>query len=225
MTNKNVFSVFTAGVLATGLVSSFVSFPVFAEGPVDIEIVEVVEDGSGGFKPWEDITGAMPGMSYSAIPRVKNIGEVPVSVRMCLTQSATNGGGEEISLPTGTFGIEINSNWALESTSANPADPASGNCYNYNSMVEVGGVTEPIFSEVILSGELGNEYENCTFNLHLVADARGDERPTPTPSNPDTGVATNSEALTTAGAVFLTAGLATLIGMTIYLIRNSFRKN
>lgn len=224
MTNKNMLSVFTAGVLAMGLVSSFVYSPVFAEGPVDIEIVEVVEDGSGGFKPWEDIVGTMPGASYSAIPRVRNVGEVPAMVRMCLTQSATDTSGGAVVLPTRAFEIEINQNWALESITPNSDDPASGNCYNYNSVLEVGAVTEPIFSEVVLSGELGNEFKNCTFNLYLTADATENNQPASMPSNPDTGVATNSEPLTTTNAVFLSIGLAVLIGMVIYLIRNSFRK-
>lgn len=224
MANKSKLYVSLASVLSLTLASQFVYSPVFAEGPVDIEIVELVEDGSGGFKPWEDIVGAMPGASYSAIPRVRNVGEVPAMVRMCLTQSATDTSGSAVVLPTRAFEIEINQNWALESITPNSDDPASGNCYNYNSVLEVGAVTEPIFSEVVLSGELGNEFKNCTFNLYLTADATENNQPASMPSNPDTGVATNSEPLTTTNTVFLSIGLAVLIGMVIYLIRNSFRK-
>ena len=57
MANKSKLYVSLASVLSLTLASQFVYSPVFAEGPVDIEIVEVVEDGSGGFKPWEDIVG------------------------------------------------------------------------------------------------------------------------------------------------------------------------
>ena len=68
--SKNDFcKVMLAGSLSFGLTSLFVTLPVSAVGPVDIEIVEVVDDGSGGFSPWQDITSAMPGETYSAIPR------------------------------------------------------------------------------------------------------------------------------------------------------------
>ena len=90
---------------ALSLTGCFISSPVFAEGPVDISMIELVDDGTGEYKPWEDIVGAMPGMTYSAIPRVKNNGDVEVSVRMCLSQSATDSGGGSIMLPANTFGI------------------------------------------------------------------------------------------------------------------------
>ena len=177
-----------AGALAVALGGQFVCCPVFAENnPVKIEIVEKVDDGSGGLKPWEDIVGAMPGMSYSAIPRVRNSGEVPVSVRMCLSESATNTGGEMVALPANTFGIEIGGGWSLdEDDTTDPSDPAAGNCYKYNSELAVGETTEPLFTSVTLSSELGNEFENSTFNLHLEAEAVGGDVPTPVPDTPGT---------------------------------------
>ena len=87
MTKRNAFS---AVVCGAALVSGLVSVPVLASGPVDISIVEVVDDGMGGYKPWEDIVGAMPGETYSAIPRIKNNGLVVAEVEMCLSESATN---------------------------------------------------------------------------------------------------------------------------------------
>ena len=216
------------GMLAVA--GQFVCLPVFAENPVNINIIEVVDDGNGGYKPWEDITGAMPGATYSAIPQVRNDGEVPVTVRMCLSESATNATNETIDLPANTFGININEGWVLDNDgSINASDPASGNCYKYNSKLEVGAMTEPIFTEIGLSSALGNEYQGATFNLHLEASAAGDEEPdepvTPdSPSNPDTGAVTNSEPLTTAGYVSLSVGLIVLLGMITYLITKTLRK-
>ncbi len=224
MTKKELISSVAISALAAG----FVAFPVFAEGPVDIKIVEKVDDGTGNYKDWEDITGAMPGMTYSAIPRVKNTGEVPVEVRMCLSESATNATGDEISLPVNTFGISINGDWSLDNEGVtNTSDPASGNCYRYGSMLEVGAVTEPIFTEVVLSPALGNEYQGATFNLHLDAYAAGDELPEDeeaTPGNPDTGGVTKSEPLTTGGYVALSLGAAVLLSMISYLVARSLRK-
>lgn len=196
MTIKNLAKMGAVSVLSLACASQFVCFSVFANGPVDISIVEKVDDGSGGYKDWEDITDAMPGETYSAIPRVKNDGSTAVEVRMCLSESAKNSSGESISLRPNTFGIEIDGSWALEKGSKNASDPAKGNCYRYNSKIAVGEVTEPLFSEVILSPELGNEYKRATFSLHLDAYAAEEfpEEPSEEPSEeeraekaPDTG--------------------------------------
>ena len=186
MTMKKMITVSAASVLTFVGAGQFVCSPVFANGPVDISIVEKVDDGSGGYKDWEDITDAMPGVTYSAIPRVKNDGSTAVEVRMCLSESAKSSDGGSISLRPNTFGIEINGNWELEKGSKNASDPAKGNCYRYNSKIAVGEVTEPLFSEVTLSPELGNEYQGATFNLHLDAYA-AEEFPEETPSEETSG--------------------------------------
>lgn len=210
--------IYSIAALSCMMAGCFVCSPVFAENPVNINIIEVVDDGNGGYKPWEDITGAMPGMSYSAIPRVRNDGVVPVSVRMCLSESATDALGNSINLPANTFGIDIDSRWVLDSESSEDAsDPAVGNCYDYNAMLEPGAMTEPIFTEVRLSSELGNEYENSTFGLHLDAEAKGDLPVEPdNPNSPDTGANSAREAfLINSGLIFATAGVLALIIMGI----------
>ena len=228
MTRK-MFGVSLMGVLM-GL---FVCSPVFANGPVDISIVEKVDAGSEGYKEWQDIVGAMPGETYSAIPRVKNDGSVPVAVRMCLSESATNAEGETINLPANTFGIVIGDGWTLDSASGgNPGDPASGNCYNYNAELAVGETTEPLFTEVTLSSELGNAFENSTFNLHLEAEAVGGDAPAPVPdtpetpdvpSSPDTGVNTFSY-FANISPVLISVGAITLFAVVAYALRDLVRK-
>lgn len=214
MSKKETFGVAIAGSLLVA--NSFVSFPVFAAGPVDIQIIELVDDGSGGYKAWEDITDAMPGMTYSAIPRVRNNGGVVVSVKMCLSESAVDSGGGVIALPANTFQIEIGPHWMLESGSADAGDPASGNCYNYDSEVPAGEITEPLFNEVTLNGELGNEYRNSTFSLHLEVDAMGEEEEDDgggvIPTEPDTGANTAIQSFAKyTGITFLSAGILALV--------------
>lgn len=231
MTRRGIFGI--GSVLVLSIVSGFVCSPVFAEGLVDIDIVEMADDGTGNYIPWTDIVGAMPGEVYSAIPRVKNNGETAVIVKMCLSQSATDGGGESIALPNNTFGILVNESWTLESSETDAVNPATGNCYIYNSELEVGEVTEPLFTEVSLSSELGNEYENSTFSLHLEAEATDSEEftpePTPTPSpeltpeSPNTGV--NSVLyLEIVSPVFYTAGVIEVFALIAYFLRRIWRK-
>lgn len=230
MTKGEMFGVSMISVLSLGM-AGFVAFPVFAEGPVDISIVEKVDDGHGGYKEWEDITGAMPGMTYSAMPQVKNDGSLGAYVEMCLSESATNAGGETIVLPANTFEISINEHWSLSNRwVTNAVDPAAGNCYEYDSMLEVGALTEPIFTEVTLSRMLGNEYQGATFNLHLEAiavDEKPDDPVGPVnpdvPGNPDTGT-TNASGLDAALVIPYVLGIAAIVVLIIHLLRNALRK-
>lgn len=237
MAKRKLLYASVASVLSLTLAGQFVCSPVFAEGPVNISIVEVVNDGGGGYKPWEDITGAMPGMTYSAIPRVKNDGMVPVPVRMCLSESAVNATGESIALPANAFGINIGDGWTLDNNeSGNPDDPASGNCYKYNNELAVGDVTEPIFTEVALNSSLGNEYNNSTFNLHLEATAVGDEPAPVNPDDPGTNPGTTDDVnspdtgsntysyLEIVSPVLISAGSITIFAVIAYIIRYCLRR-
>lgn len=222
MKKREVLSLIVASSLFVA--NGFVCSPVFAESPVDIEIVEKVDDGEGGYKPWEDITNAMPGMTYSAIPQIRNIGEMEARIMVCLSESAENSDGASVALPSNTFQISVNPHWLIDADSTDPSDPASGNCYNYDSLLQVGEMTEPVFTEVILSGNLGNEFKNSTFSLHIDAISRSDvdpvpptPEPTPEPDSPDTGINTwMGEYASYVGITFLSAGV---IAMIVTLIR------
>lgn len=222
-------------VIASSLfvANGFVCSPVFAESPVDIEIVEKVDDGEGGYKPWEDITDAMPGMTYSAIPQIKNNGTLEARVAVCISGTAEKSDGSSASLPTNSFLITIGSHWLLNAdSSSDVSDPASGNCYDYDSLLQPGEMTEPVFTEVTLSGEIGNELKNSTIGLHLEATAiNDDDEPTPIPEptpEPDSGSSTNPSSPDTGnntwvgeyasyvGITFLAAGM---IAMVVTLLR------
>lgn len=225
---RGLFSIGVASVLVAGVFSGFVGFPVFADGPVDISIVEKVDDGTGNYKDWEDITGAMPGAVYSAIPRVKNNGTIAVPVNMCLSESGMDAAGNGIGLEAGTFAIEINDGYWTRIDGEDGGGALRSPievCYRYNSELAVGGVSEPLFYEVSLSSELGNEYQGATFTLHLEAYASGDlPDEVVSPGEPDTGAFTNSEPLTTVGYVALSVGLIALLGMVALLVAKSVRK-
>ena len=169
------------GVLACALflATFFVSFPVFAEESVDIEIIEVVDDGSGDYQPWEDITDAMPGETYSLIPRVINYGEDDTYVFVCITESGQNAEGNSITIPKDTFLINFESGWTKQ---------ADGNCYYYDTILTAGAITTSLFNQVTINGEVGNEYQNSTFNLTLTAVSTNEE-----PNNPDEPVVTTEQ--------------------------------
>jgi hypothetical protein len=214
-------------VLVLALVSQLACSPTFAKTPVDIDIIELVDDGNGGYKSWTDITGAMPGMTYSAIPRVKNNGTMPVSIKMCLLESVTSASGESMPLPARTFDIKIEDGWSLDNESTdNQTSSALRDCYRYNSTVEVGDMTKPLFTKITLNRGLGNEYQDSTFTLHLEAIAVNDEAVAPTdsdidsekPSSPDTGINTASYFEIVSPVAF-SAGAIVLFATIAYLLR------
>ena len=217
-TNRTAKALMTAILLALPLAGLFCPSVLAANNPANIELIEVVDDGSGGYKPWEDVTGAMPGMTYSAIPRVMNAGTVPTEVQICLSESVTGPNGELIAPSSDVFELNISESWTLSDK-----DTATRHCYYYDWIIEPSEMTEPLFTEITLSSALGNQYRNSTFSLHLEALSRGDNFPIPdssdsdNPSSPDTGTAFRSASLTTAGFVTLSFGVSLLIGMILYL--------
>ena len=223
MTKKSLLGAAMVGAL------SFVGCPVFAEGPVDITVVEKGDDGSGGIiSEWQDITGAMPGMTYNAVPQVRNDGTITVPVTMCLTESGMDEVGNVIELDAGTFQIDINNeHWVKisgEDSGGAVASPILV-CYKYNTELAPGELTEPLFHEMYLSEELGNKHQNATFTLHLDAYAGEDYPDDPvTPEKPDTGGFTNSEPLTTGGYVLLSLGMVTLLTMIVYLLQKRLHR-
>ena len=238
MITERVFRGVVAGVLSL-VMSQFVYFPVFANGPVEISIIEAVMDGgSESYQEWEDITGVMPGEVYSAIPRVRNDGEMAATVKMCIAESAEDSEGNAVPLSERVFEIEINNNWTLDK-----GNSMGGDCYNYNRELGVGEITEPLFTEVTLSGGIGNRYQNDVFHLHLTAEATGgypnsDEKTEKeagvkeeendekgAPGSPDTGEITAREAfLRNTGTVFLAAGIL-VVAMRAIRQKVGARKN
>ena len=222
MTKKELISSVAISVLAGG----FVAFPVFAESPVNISIVEMGDDGAGNLiSEWQDITGAMPVMTYNAVPRIKNDGTETVTVRMCLSESGVDAEGNVITLENGTFAIDINDAYWTKDVGSDEGGTVSSPidvCYKYNAELMTGEATEPLFSKVSLSSELGNEYKNATFNLHLYAEAIGDI-PEPAPTNPDTGGGTVG-LRSAADVIPYALGGAALVVLAIHLLRNSSKK-
>lgn len=209
------------GVLVVVFGGQFVRFSVFAEsGPVDISIVEVVDDGSGELKAWEDITGTMPGVTYSAIPRIKNDGSMAVEVMMCLFESAVNADKEPMGLFMDAFEANINEHWMPENMVITqlPGYDLIG-CYKYDTVLGSGEMTEPVFTEVTLNSELGNEYENSTFSLHLDAVAVGD-----LPDKPDTGDVTKNESFAKSNTIFYGLSAAAIGVLLVHLVAVFYRK-
>lgn len=194
----------------------FISSPVFAENPADIEIVETSLDSGGQIVPWHDITGAMPGDIYDLSPSVVNHGTEPVKVSICITKSGQNNVGDPIDIPNNTFLIDFSSHWNKQT---------GANCFDYNKELQPEATTAPLFEKVSINSELGNEYQNASFNLVLTATSIAGEPDTPepiepTPTPPDTGFITFISSALPSISV-----LAVIISFTIIIIISFSHKN
>lgn len=139
---------------------------IITTGGVNIEVVEQMRDGNTlvDFPP-EGIGGVMPGSSVSKIVRVKNSGGNDTWIRVSVSMSiqGANGDGLPLTLGDGTsvMTFSVMDGWV------NGGD----GYYYYNTPIAPQELTDVLFQEVCFSSAMGNEYQNCTANILIGAQA------------------------------------------------------
>lgn len=136
---------------------------VITTGNVDIEIVETMLDSSGKEVPFpkDGLTGIMPDTSASKIVRIKNTGIGEAWVRVNIGTMVTSKDGKELSAEH--IGWHPASDlWAFDETHM---------YLYYTKPLAPGETTEAIMDFVLFSKDMGNEYQNCTANVIVYADA------------------------------------------------------
>lgn len=140
---------------------------VITSGNIDIELVEKTKSGDTLVDfPKEGISGVMPGADVSKIVTVKNTGSGTAWIRVKVTSQITGAEdpppvielGNEL-IPVMTF--DIGSDWI---------DGGDG-YYYYKNPVAAGKSTTELLQTVHFAKEMGNEYQNCTANLIVEAQA------------------------------------------------------
>ena len=134
---------------------------VITTGGVNIELVEKTqrEDGTLVDFPEEGIQRVMPGTDVSKIVSVKNTGKNGAWVRVKVELKITSSDGAE--LPVNVMKFEVGENWSVE---------PDGFIY-YAKPVEAGASTGILFDTVHIAPEMGNEYQHCTANIEISAQA------------------------------------------------------
>lgn len=135
---------------------------VITTGNIDIELVEMAipEDG-GDPVPFENVTGVVPGEEVSKIVTVKNTGEQPAYVRIKLNKA--------ISLADD---IKGEADLSLISCDLNTKDwTEKDGYYYYNTVLDAGKETEPLFTTVTFAKEMGNMYQGSQTELTVQAQA------------------------------------------------------
>lgn len=148
--------------LAAGTLAYFTSegkaHNVITTGGVEITVQEWADVEKT--KPFEDLTGIMPGMTVTKIAEIKNTGASDAWIRVLITKNIKLQG--EGTPDTALVELNLNlTDWTLGE---------DGYLY-YNKALKPGEVTEPIFAAVTFNVTMGNEYQNATATVDVAAQA------------------------------------------------------
>lgn len=150
---------FTADDTATNVITS---------GKIDIDLVEkvVVDPATGETEVVEDffVEGVMPGQEVSKIVLVENeqyAEDAWIRVNITKTIVLADGTAGDASL------LEIEPN-ATDWTAREEAD---GTWYYYNKPLSAEEETVPLMENVVFSVNAGNEYQNASAEIYVLAQA------------------------------------------------------
>lgn len=148
--------------LAAGTLAYFTSegkaHNVLTTGGVEIAVQEWADEEKT--KPFEDLTGIMPGMTVTKIAEIKNTGASDAWVRVKVEKNIKLQG--EGTPDTALVELNLNlTDWTLGE---------DGYLY-YNKVLKPGEVTEPLFTAVTFNVTMGNEYQNATATVDVAAHA------------------------------------------------------
>ncbi|MBR5252004.1 MAG: SipW-dependent-type signal peptide-containing protein [Oscillospiraceae bacterium] len=141
---------------------------VVTTGKIDIDLREVtleVDPQSGQPMPFEDVDGIMPSQAVDKIVTVHNINNaapafVRVSVATNITLAPKYAASQDVadnSLVTADFNT---TDWTY----------LDGYWY-YNQVLDKQSASEPLFTKVTFSEDMGNIYQGATVTIDIVAEA------------------------------------------------------
>ncbi len=158
-------------ILASGTFAYFsntyFTHNVITSGSIDVQIIESAKNADGTLVdfPEEGLKGMLPGSTASKIVSVRNVGEFGAWFRVRIDQviTAWDGTPLPVVLPGGipVMSYEVNSSkWLYHE-----------GWYYYTDPMEPGQTTDVLLEEVFFAWETGDEYQNCTANLIITAQA------------------------------------------------------
>ena len=125
---------------------------VITTGNVEIELNEWAQ-------PFQDKTGVMPGTKVTKIVEVKNTGTGAAFLRLYVEKNVY--GADQKPMDTKPVSLNFdNRNWTYSE---------SEGYYYYNRPLEPGKTTEPLFTTVTFDPLMGNEYQNATAHVKVIA--------------------------------------------------------
>ena len=129
---------------------------------VAIELLEdTAEVGVDGRPvPFANVNGAMPGDKISKMPKIKNVDEGEVYVRMKLTASVEYADGTSNRISPETFRFDLSRNWMQR-----------GGYYYYTQALKTGEITDALFTTVTIPGSLADREQGAKYTLSVQGEA------------------------------------------------------
>ena len=127
---------------------------------IDLEELAILNEGEAPveFTSPNDI---VPGTTVSKIVQVKNTGYGTAWVRLALTKEIILADGVEGTVDPSLVSYKINEEYWME----------KDGWFYYLKPLESGETTEPIFTEVSFSANMGNMYQKSQSKIHVFAHA------------------------------------------------------
>ena len=128
---------------------------VITTGNVDIELNEWADEART--QSFEDKTGVMPGMKVTKIVEVKNTGTGAAFLRLYVEKNVNDADGKAMDSEPVILNFN-KTDWIY-----------SDGYYYYNRPLKPGETTEPLFTTVTFDPLMGNEYQNATAHVKVIA--------------------------------------------------------
>ena len=132
---------------------------VVTAGNVRIELIELTVTESGGTEPFAGPYDIIPGGRVSKIVQVKNTGFASAWVRISVDKTVELADALANTADTSLIEYKINDSYWTE----------RDGYYYYNTALEAGKTTEPLFTEVSFSPDMGNAYQNSRAIIEVTA--------------------------------------------------------
>lgn len=133
---------------------------VITAGNVRIALQEWSRPAGGKQAPFEDVLDVLPGQSVSKVVEIKNVGGQAAWVRIALDKAISLVDSSETpDVALVSYDIDTE-HWTLQD-----------GYYYYNEALQPGETTQPLFTEVRFSADMGNAYQGSTVTVRVDAQA------------------------------------------------------
>ena len=130
---------------------------VITTGNVKIELKEWADEACK--EPFQDKTGVMPGTKVTKIVKVENTGTGAAFVRLYVEKNVYD--ADEKPMKSDPVSLDFTDpDWTYSE---------SEGYYYYNRPLEPGKTTEPLFTTVTFDPLMGNEYQNASAHVKVIA--------------------------------------------------------
>lgn len=160
-----------AAILAAGTLAYFTDeqhvHNVLTSGGISIQVVETMQ-GEGDVMvefPEEGLHGIMPGTMVSKTVQIQNTGANEAWIRVKVDSSIIDADGKNLALNlqdgTAVMSYDVLDGW----------QSGTDGYFYYEKPVPVQTLTAPLFETVRFAPKMGNDYQNCTANIIISAQA------------------------------------------------------